>query len=324
MTRRSTRLVTLVGVVFGLVALTAIAATAAPTVTDNGTDASPGTDASGTIGSQGATIGTEIRLGSFETRFSNADSPSARAQVIAGELDRTERQVRTLESRLETLTTQRERDTIDQGTYESRSLRISSSARTQAAVLDRIQRRATDVDATALERAEVTTERIERLRSRTEELVAAGGEGATSRLEPEFYRQVRTVATGYNEDVASQDLGVLGAYLDNERVNLHVVRTDGETEVVSFRTTADTRVRELRAGPHPDASVRVTVDESTARNIVQSDDPGEQANDAFLDGEIDVDGLGRYNALRWTIVKVALFIVQVIGALVSIVVGVIP
>ena len=306
-----------------VVALTA-AITAAPTATTNDTAASPGEEAAGTVGSQGATIQGELRVATFESRLDDADSDSARAAVIATELDRVETQVTTLESRRQTLAEERADGALDEGTYASRATRLGANARTEAAVLERIERRATAVDDAPLRDAGVTTERIETLQSRTDELVAVGDGNAGAELNRDFYRKVRTAAVVYNEEVASQNLGVLGTYLDGERVNLHVVREDGETEVISFRTTGDNRIRELRAGPHPDASLRVAVDESTARAIVDSEESVETANQAFLDGEITIDGLGTYNTVRWVVVNVVLALGRLIASLVDLILGVFP
>ncbi len=321
MTRRAFSL----GALLLVLILSPLAAATAPAATgSNATDANPGSAASSTIAVQGAAIEQTVQTEAFTARVAAAETPAGRAEAVADALARLETRVETLEGRLRTLEAARANESLGTATYEARTARIAASARIQQAVLQRAQEAAAELDAETVREANVTTDRFETVRSRIDRLVAVDTTTATGQLGSSFYRGIRTVATKYNENVAAENLGVLGTYLDGERVNLHILRRDGETAVVSFRTTETTRVRDLQAGPHPDATVRIRVDESTARRLLDSDRPAQAANQAFLNDEITITGLGIYNTIKWGITSAVVFLVRLIVGLVGFLLGLLP
>lgn len=283
-----------------------------------GTDGGPGTVVSGAIGAQGGAIEGSLTLADVERRLAAAETPAARVRVAGEALDDLARTLDTLEARLADLQTARDRGQIDEAAYATRVAPIASRAHSVRPVLDRLRPVLEDGTAGDRRRATVTRSRLEALAERVDALVATDPDGAaTVGLGTEFYRALARVAGTYNDRVGQVDLGVLGSHLDDERVNLRIERSDGDVAVVSFRTTGDTRVRELRAGPHPDATVRVTVDESTARRLVQSDEPGEAASEAFTAGDVRVEGLGLLAGFKWAVVTGVLDVVRWIAGLLT-------
>jgi hypothetical protein len=273
----------------------------------------PGPAVAGVIGEQGATVDGAIRVQTVNQQLEAATTPSERAHVIARTVERTRGPVDRLKEQFEQLQAARDSGSIDEQTYVTRLGVLAARAHSLQDVTERLQVTASDIDSATLREAGVSREQITTLDERLEPIVTAGDElRDTGALDPSFYRHIGVVAAAYNDVAAERDLGLLGTYLSGERVNLHVVTSDGDTEMVSFRTTETTQVRELRAGPHPDATVRVTISESTARQVLGSEDPVVAANEALLSGAIELDGFGTLNAVRWLVISVVVGTVQVL------------
>jgi alkylhydroperoxidase family enzyme len=296
-----------------------------PSQADNGTETDAGPTMASVLEVQGATLDRAVAVTALQERLDAAGTPAARAQVIAGSLARTEGRLTALDARLDALRAARENGTITEETYANRVAPVVARARSLDAVTGRLRAAADGIDARTLRSAEVTDDRFATLQSRTDRVIAAGeGVVGTTTLGQSFFDRVATVASGYNERADAVDLGLLGSMASGERVNLRIDRTNGGTSVISFRTTADARVRSLRAGPRPDATLRITVDESTARRLLDADNPGAAASDAFAGGAIAVDGLGAYNAVRWTIASAVLGVVRAVTGLVGWLLSVVP
>jgi hypothetical protein len=281
-------------------------------------NATAGETLSSAFATHGATLDGRLAVEEFLTRLDGAETPAERARAIARVVNRTRNRVVALERRLETLRTGRSNGSIDDGEFAVRAAPLVATARERRPLLAAVQSASEDVDAEVLEMAGVTRDGIAALDARLEAVaVASPRERVGDGVDGDFYRQIARVAATYNDRLAGRDLGVLGSYLDEERVNLRIRTGDGDAAVVSFRMTASNRVRDLRAGPHPGASVRVTMSESTARRLVDGDDPIEATSDAFLAGDIDVDGLGAYDALRWLAIDLVLDVVHVLNGFVN-------
>jgi hypothetical protein len=106
----------------------------------------------------------------------------------------------------------------------------------------------------------------------------------------EFYDRVASFAGAYNE--RQPDLGAAGELARGEIVNLHVVAPGGEEGVVSFHLTDDNRIRDLRAGPREDATIRIEMEKATFDRIAGADDPGAEFEQALEDGEVSVTRRG--------------------------------
>jgi hypothetical protein len=105
-----------------------------------------------------------------------------------------------------------------------------------------------------------------------------------------FYGRVTSFAEAYNE--RQPDLGAAGDFARGEVVNLHVVAPGGEEGVVSFHLTDDNRIRNLRAGPREDATIRIEMEKATFDRIATADDPGAAFERNLEDGEISVTRRG--------------------------------
>jgi hypothetical protein len=299
--------------------------TGAAPADQNATDDGPGTAVGGVIGAQGAAVDRAVVVAGFRERFEAAGTPRERARVLATALDRAERHAVTLSERLASLRAARANGSIGPDAFAARARPVAAEARTAAALLDRVRAAAEGVEPAVLREAGVTSTRIRRVADDLEGVVKAGDGGTgTDEDVPAFLGRIDALVATYNEGVGEYDLGVLGAHVTGERVELYVVERDGGTTVLSFHTTADGEVRNLRVGPHPDATVRVTVDESAGRRIVGADDPGSAAARAFLDGEIRIDGVGLYNAIKWTLFDLVISLVRAVVGVVEWVVSVLP
>ncbi|AFK21072.1 hypothetical protein E6P09_18070 (plasmid) [Haloferax mediterranei ATCC 33500] len=298
--------------VFG-VTLT-VATPAASVEQTNATASEPGPTVSTVIAVQDTTVDQSMRIAEFQSRLTAAETTASRARVVAGELDRVETRLDTLETRLDRYQEARENGSISPDIYSTRVAPVVASARSLDARVDRIRIATDRIDAETLRDANVTQARIETVQSRIDRVVAvdeAAVEPGT--FGPKFYRQIATVVESYN-NAEAVDLGVLGSHINGERINLHITTADGDTAVVSFRMTGNNRIRDLRAGPHPDATLRVTTDESTARRLLNDDHPGVAVSRAVVDGEIRIDGIGRYNAVKWLFLTTALDTIREIAS----------
>lgn len=285
-------------------------------------DTAPGATASGALSVQGATLDRSLEVTTLHLRFERADSPTERTRVAGTALDSVERRVSRLERRLASLREARANGSLGDGEFTTAVAPVVASARSLDGLLAQVRTESGDFDR---ETNRNVGERIEDVQSRIDRLLAVDdGAFADARLGGDFYDQVAILADAYNERVESIDMGVLGGYLNGERVNLHVKRTDGGTEVVSLRTDGDMRIRDLSAGRHSDASLRMEVDEATAREILDSDTPGAAANRAFLRGEIEVDGLGPFNAIKWTVTNLIMGLLRLFVGLIDVLTSILP
>lgn len=285
------------------------------TAAENDGDVSPGESVSGVIDVQGATVDQTVSVATFQTRLSDGATPAERAAVVSTTLDRTERRLETLERRLQRLETARTDGSISRDEYRTRLATVIANTRVLDDLTTRIERASEGIDDETLRDAGVSAERISSLQTRIDRVLAAQPDGESDTIDPAFVEQIATVAEAYNERVKRDELGVLGSMIAGERINLHIVRPDGDHAIVSFRTTESARVRQLRAGPHPDSTVRITVGESNAKRLVYANDPGRATSEAFADGEIRVTGIGYLNAIKWFVVDTVLVVVELVTTL---------
>jgi hypothetical protein len=276
-------------------------------------EAPSGAVISSALGVQGARIGAAIDVDTFRTRFAEAETPDARAEIVADTVSRTERRLVGLESRLRSLRTARANGSIGSDTYAVRVAPVAANAQSLARVIAEVETTSDDMDAETLREAGVSRDRIDALSSRIDRVVAAGEGAITSDgIDRGLYRKITTAAETYNREIAESNLGVLGTYLGGERINVYIITNDGDTDVISLRMTERNRIRDLRPGAHPDATLRVTADEATARRVVNNDVPSRAANRAFLEGDITIDGLGRYNAIKWLLIAPVIEIIRIV------------
>ena len=265
----------------------------------------PGTAVSGAIDTQRATLDGSLAAADLRDRLAAAETPAARARVVAAALDDTETRLRRLEARTAALRAARERGTLGAEVYADRISAVATRARGIDTRLQQVRTAVAELNASYRRDTGVSSDRIDALQSRAGDVVAADPRG-TDGLGTGFYRRLATTVATYNASAGSYDLGVLGAHINGERVTLRIDRTDGGTGVVSFRTSEDGRVRDLRAGSHPDATLVLTVDEQTARGVLTAEQPDATLRRAFTSGEITIRGVGPLASLKWTVASLAL------------------
>lgn len=115
-----------------------------------------------------------------------------------------------------------------------------------------------------------------------------------------LFEQLVGVVPDANEAIAQADLGIAGDQLARERANLHVTH-DGAEAVFSFRTDADGRIREFAWGPRDDARLRIETDRATLDRLAAADDPVDAGWRAVRDGDVEIAGIGRFQAVKWTL-----------------------
>ena len=146
--------------------------------------------------------------------------------------------------------------------------------------------------------------------------VAAAQSGSDATDQPEWaeeaFAEYQDRVTAYNETITEVDLGIAGNQLAGERVNL-VVTEDGSTATFSFRMDDQLRMTELEQGPRSDATLRMSTDRETFRRVLDADNPASAFRTAFSNGDIEFDGLGTTNAVKWTVINTASDIARGLG-----------
>lgn len=270
---------------------------------DEGNGSAPsGGFISSVVGMEEATVDATVTVASFETRLSAASTDSERAAVIARSLNASRMQVSMLESRLETLRARRMNGSISRGWFAVETSWLLSSAENQRAVAARLERATRTVPREELTRRNAAPAQIQRLQDRIDRLLATDvPEIHRTSFDRGFYRDLAVVVERFNESSESTNLGVLRPLFDREQVNLYIDGSDRAPSVVSFRTTDQPRITDLRAGERANATVRVRMDARTARRLVNAERPGRVFARAFLNDEVSVRGIGFLNRLKWSV-----------------------
>lgn len=114
-------------------ASTAAAATAATTRTNDTSDQStdhgdvpPGARLSGVVSVQKAEIDGDVESRAFGLKVAKAGTDDAKAEVVAEQLDESQRRVEELEERLETLERARENGSMSRGQYAARAAEVQA------------------------------------------------------------------------------------------------------------------------------------------------------------------------------------------------------
>jgi putative NIF3 family GTP cyclohydrolase 1 type 2 len=141
----------------------------------------------------------------------------------------------------------------------------------------------------------------------------AGMPAAAAVQESDNSTDAEDVAAAYNENV--DDLpDVIKNRATNERVELTIETSDGETVTYTAITDDEARVTELREGSH-DPTLRVSTDEATIREVANADNTGAAASEAYESGDIRIEGVGVVNSVTVEVVKVGHSIGSSLGLL---------
>ncbi len=120
----------------------------------------------------------------------------------------------------------------------------------------------------------------------------------------EMFGSFEGFVSTYNENVDASDLGIAADQLKNERVNLIVTDADGTQGTASFRMNAQLQIQELEQGTRDDATLKMTTDRATIDRILESNTPTTAFQNALMDGDIRIDGIGVINSLKWAVINV--------------------
>jgi hypothetical protein len=262
--------------------------------------APPGGFVSSVVGMEEAAVDGTVAVARFETRFAAAETDAERAAVVAATLNETRDRVATLEMRLATLEARRTNGTISRGWFEVETSWLLASAENQDRVLARLERAARRLPPASLRRHNASVARIRIVRARTDELLARERPDIhRTSFDRQFYREVAAFADRFNESARAGESGTVERFLDSERVTFVVESPGGPPAVVSFRTTDDGRIVDLRAGARPDATVRFRTDARTARRLFAAENPRAAFARALLDGDVTARGVGPGNRFKW-------------------------
>lgn len=121
------------------------------------------------------------------------------------------------------------------------------------------------------------------------------------------------LASAYNENIDSVP-DVIQNRAADERVELNVHTSEGETVTYTAVTDDDARITEIREGSH-DPTIRVTTDEATIREVANAEDTATAASEAYESGDIRVEGVGTANTVKVEAVKIGHSIGSALGLL---------
>jgi hypothetical protein len=117
----------------------------------------------------------------------------------------------------------------------------------------------------------------------------------------------------YNEQVSVDDFGPAASQLKNERVNLVITDTNGETATASFRTDENLRVQAFSMGIRDDATIRMTTDRRTLSRVLDSPAPANAFVTAITTGDITISGIGTIATVKWAVINVAADLARAFG-----------
>lgn len=146
-------------------------------------------------------------------------------------------------------------------------------------------------------------------------VVTAQSDAASDQPEwaDEAFAEYGEMVAVYNESITSTDLGIAGDQLANERVNLVVTDSDGSTATFSFRTDSQLRMTEVKQGTRADATIRMSTDRETFNETLTADDPAATFTSAVTEGDIEIDGVGTTNAVKWTVINTVADLARSLG-----------
>jgi len=243
---------------------------------DNGTGA--GARVAGALAVQGARIEGPALTARLEAELDRAESDEQRARV-AGQV---------LADALDRLDGLRAGETGSDGEMRTPSPRERAVASDLHLLALRIDEVAADLPADRAGEHGLTDDRIRR---GTRALAGPAGP-----FGPSFYRNLSLMVVRYNE--RGDAPGFVATRLTGEQVTLRVEAENGST-AVSFAVDDDGRLRDVRVGTRDDATLRMTTDRATMREITAAADPQAALLEAIDRGDVALRGLGALNRVRW-------------------------
>lgn len=262
---------------------------------ENTTDESapPGGFISSIVRMERSSVDAGITVEYFNTQLATAGTEADRAEVIASSLNASRQRVMMLENNLETLEAKKMNGSINQGWFDIELSWLLAAAENQEQVLMRLERAAQTSSQEELAQRNATIESINQIQNRVGRLLDKDNPDIhQTTFDRQFYKELSSFSERFNEDTRTGESGELDDLFDGEWVNLHIESDRGPTAVLSFLATDNTRIVDIRAGQHPDASVRMVMDERTARELITSESPGLAFTTAVQEEEITYSEIG--------------------------------
>jgi hypothetical protein len=126
-----------------------------------------------------------------------------------------------------------------------------------------------------------------------------------------FYQTFQSAESKYNDraddlfrvQIWNLDLSQAKPLLRNERVNVYITDSEGRTAAYSFRFDENVHIDALSQGTRSDATVRVVMRRETVQRIGSEYTQTRAVREAYLDGDIQVTGVGLGNWIRYWVVE---------------------
>lgn len=278
-------------------------ATLAADGTNETNETTAGARLAGLAGVQGVEVQGSVDLAAYDVRLERAETPEARADVVAAQLRVTNRHLTTLARRVETLTRAREEESIDHGEYVARMAEVGAAVDRVQTVLDR-SRRATE--ALPADRRADLDDRIREQRTRATDLEARTADAAGTIAGSDEAGAAPVAA----EDVAaaversgSRAPGSLRTLFGDERVTVHVRQADGRVNRYHLRIS-DGRVVDSGTGPGSNPTLHLYTHHATVREVRDAEDPWAATDRAFAEDRITYRGAGLVGGVKYGLLSV--------------------
>jgi predicted nucleic acid-binding Zn-ribbon protein len=140
---------------------------ATPALDTQSTDSvAPGERLASVVGMQGAEVDGEMEERTFDVRVRGAGSNTARAAVVADQINDTEARLQELEARRAELEEARENGSITEGEYRARMAQVAAETRTVERMANASENASQGLPADVLEATGVTADALQSLRDR--------------------------------------------------------------------------------------------------------------------------------------------------------------
>lgn len=126
----------------------------------------------------------------------------------------------------------------------------------------------------------------------------------------DMYTEFDAVLDTHNDQIEKMRVREARPILKNEKVNLYVTDSDGQTATFSFRFDDQLQIHDFKQGERDDATVEMTTDRATITEIADAERPGIAFLDAWKNNEIKVNGIGYTNSAKYFAVTVVTDIVE--------------
>ncbi|MBA2840717.1 hypothetical protein HNP87_001249 [Methanococcus maripaludis] len=131
-------------------------------------------------------------------------------------------------------------------------------------------------------------------------LTSVSGEVINLSENTDLFSEMKAIAMAHSEDLDKIPFATNIA--KNERINLNV--ETGEGNLQAYITVENGIITNFEKGSLENATMNMYTDESTVREILDSDDPVSSAQSALKADKIRMEGVGIVNSLKVSVVNV--------------------